>query len=94
MSAFACFRGCRIAFDLGLLLSLLLSLSPSLLGFLALALSFLLFLPAPLLGLFSFLALVELDVETPCLFKRLEGLDHLHRRSGDAAGYEHGAGHR
>ena len=82
---FSCFRGCCVAFGLGLLLSLLLSRSPPLLGFLVLALSFLLLVPAPLLSRFAFLALVELDVESPCFLKCLEGLDHLHSLSRDAA---------
>jgi len=93
MRALSCFRGFCTAYSLSLL-SLLLSRFTSLLSFLLLALSFLLLVPAPLLSPLTFLALVELDKKTPCLVKRLEGLDHLHRRSSDAACYEHRAGHR
>jgi hypothetical protein len=85
MSAFSCFRGCRVAFGLGLLLSLLLSRSPLFLGFLVFSLSFLLLLSIPLLSPFAFLTLLELDQKSPCLLKRLEGLDHLRSPSSDSA---------
>jgi hypothetical protein len=80
-----CLSGCCIALALGLLLSLLLPRSFSLLSFLLLALGFAFLLLLLLLSFFARLAIAQRDHSAPSFLKRLEWSDHFDRRSSDAA---------